>query len=80
MEFSKAGLTPASQATFGRSYGKKQKKTKTLKNDPRVMKQILYDMGKKNNFLMASPLIDLILLSERKWKWSPRVVPFPYLY
>ena len=48
MEFSKAGLTPASQATFGRSYGKKQKKIKTLKNDLRVMKQILYDMGKKN--------------------------------
>ena len=48
MEFSKAGLTPASQATFGQSYGKKQKKIKTLKNDLRVMKQILYDMGKKN--------------------------------
>ena len=47
MEFSKAGLTPASQATFGRSYGKKKK---TLKNDLRVMKQILYDMGKKNIF------------------------------
>ena len=31
MEFSKAGLTPASQATFGRSYGKKQKKQKRLK-------------------------------------------------
>ena len=44
MEFSKPGLTPASQATFGRSYGKKQKKTKTLKNDLRVMKQILYDI------------------------------------
>ena len=29
MEFSKAGLTPASQATFGRRYGKKTKnKTK----------------------------------------------------
>ena len=50
MEFSKAGLTPASQATFGRSYGKKQKKIKTLKNDLRVMKQILYDMGKKKIF------------------------------
>ena len=49
MEFSKAGLTPASQATFGRSYGKKEEK-KTLKNDLCVMKQILYDMGKKKYF------------------------------
>ena len=49
MEFSKAGLTPASQATFDRSYGKKQTKKK-LKNDLRVMKQILYDMGKKKYF------------------------------
>ena len=31
MEFSKPGLTPASQATFGRSYGKKQNKRKRLK-------------------------------------------------
>ena len=47
MEFSKPRLTPASQATFGRSFGKKQKNKKKLKNGLRVMKQILYDMGKK---------------------------------
>ena len=50
MEFSKPRLTPASQATFGRSYGKKQKNKKKLKNGLRVMKQILYDMGKKKYF------------------------------
>ena len=54
MEFSKPGLTPASQATFGQSYGKKQKK-KTLKNDLRVMKQILYDMGKHFFFKLYIP-------------------------
>ena len=50
MEFSTPRLTPASQATFGRRYGKKQKNKKKLKNDLRVMKQILYDMGKKKIF------------------------------
>ena len=43
MEFSKPRLTPASQATFGRRYGKKQKNKKKLKNYLIVMKQILYE-------------------------------------
>ena len=50
MEFSKPRLTPASQATFGRRYGKKQKNKKKLKNDLRVMKFFCMIWVKKKYF------------------------------
>ena len=42
---------PARQLSAGDM--EKNKTKKTLKNDLRVMKQILYDMGKKNIFLIT---------------------------
>ena len=41
---------PSQPGNFRPELWKKTKKIKTLKNDLRVMKQILYDMGKKKYF------------------------------
>ena len=43
---------PSQPGNFRPELWKKTKKTKTLKNDLRVMKQILYDMGKKKYFFL----------------------------
>ena len=45
---------PSQPGNFRPEVWKKTKQKKTLKNDLRVMKQILYDMGKKNIFFLIT--------------------------